>query len=48
MVSLLVCHNQPIENQLVRKEEKSILKEKCVSIGPIQVIKHSRAPDQSI
>ena len=48
MVSLLVSYNQPVGNQLVRKEEKSILKEKCVSIGPVQVVEDSRALDRSI
>jgi len=48
IVSLSVYYNQPVGNQSVRKEEKSILKEKCVSISPIQVITDSRALDQSI
>ena len=48
MVSLLVSYNQPVGNQLVRKEEKSILKEKCVSISPVRVIINSRALDRSI
>ena len=34
--------------QLVRREEKSILKEKYISISPVQVIKDSRALDRSI
>ena len=45
MVSLLVSCNQPVENQSVRKKEKSVLKEKYMSIGPIRVIKDSRALD---
>ena len=48
MVSLSVSHNQPVGNQSVRKKEKSVLKEKYVSLGPVRVVKNSRALDQSI
>ena len=48
MVSLSVYYNQLVENQSVRKEEKSVLKEKCVSISPIRVVKDSKALDRFI
>ena len=43
-----VSRNQPVEKQSVRREEKSVLKENCLSIGPVQVVENSRALDQSI
>ena len=45
MVSQLVSYNQPVEKQLVKREEKSVLKKKCVSFGPIRVVKDFRALD---
>jgi len=32
-------------NQSARKEEKSVLKENCVSVGPVRVVEGSGAPD---
>jgi len=48
MASLLVSCNQPVGNQSVRKEEKCILKEKCVSICPVRVVEDFGALDRSI